>query len=761
VNRRGVLLVLALVLSAAAATSGFIALGKVRRQVAVGEICDATRESRWADAIAFGEGTAGPDAEGRVATECLCWAYGATDQLGKCTDLVERVLAEPGGADWVPDITIARELVRTRRDAGHVPEAAEFARRASQAYPNDSRLLELELTTRALVEDEGQVIEDMKKRMPADLEASMPLRIVLAAAYERRANPDAELAILGETPPPQGHPAVESWFEGRANGFASKMDAKGLKDTYARWEAMGGDPVELRARYAIRVSLYGVEDPEYSQFDLLKKALDEEEQLKDDMLRRTLYERVMGRLLVDGKVEEALAVYDRAAKRYPGLIISRDEILRTAEAGKAREGAQVPVDGTLIFAAEPGSASGTLHISPDAGAPGDAPYEPFALAPGKEVRVQRKRTQHPVRWVLRDASERPLASGTVWPEHEPQRVAVHGVESTAPVPAHFEPTLRKGDGRRRVFVIINDCEDWRVLQYLRERGEMPVHDELLRTGYRAVLTSTPAFTGAAMESLVWPTRGRSVSFVGLANRLGIELEGLSSVDRNPLEFLQPLLPEGENLFERVGAEDHVAANFLFSHGYIDAGRNAELIGPAGRRRPASKVHALRPLRPEESAGLPAPLATQQKYRGEVEKIAAELDTATVLARDGEIDFMVLRVEPLDILTHGFFSEMLRPGQDDGGATLLWAYRYIDQRLGEIWNSLDDDDVFIVMSDHGIRTSLEHEEDAIFVAVGGGLPRTRVDGSPHLRGVASFLAGLFGIDTTWPDTGLGKAALAAR
>ncbi|MGH7291959.1 MAG: alkaline phosphatase family protein, partial [Myxococcota bacterium] len=366
------------------------------------------------------------------------------------------------------------------------------------------------------------------------------------------------------------------------------------------------------------------------------------------------------------------------------------------------------------------------------------------------MKLERKRTPHPVRWVLRDASERPLASGPAWPEREPQRIAVRASESTKPAPSRFEPVVREGDGRRRVFVIINDCEDWRVLQYLRERREMPVHDELLRRGYRAVLTSTPAFTGAAMESLVWPTRGRSVSFVGLANRLGIELEGLSSVDRNPLEFLQPLLPEGENLFERVGAENHVAANFLFSHGNIDAGRNAELIGPAGKRRPASKVHALRSLRPDEAVDLPAAISNQHKYRAEdqqryrqeVEKIAAELDTALALARDGEIDFLVLRVEPLDILTHALFTEMLRPGQDDGSAALLWPYRYIDGRLGEIWNALDADDVFIVMSDHGIRTGMEHEEDAIFVAVGGNLPRARVDGSPHLRGVASFLAGLF-------------------
>jgi phosphopentomutase len=103
---------------------------------------------------------------------------------------------------------------------------------------------------------------------------------------------------------------------------------------------------------------------------------------------------------------------------------------------------------------------------------------------------------------------------------------------------------------------------------------------------------------------------------------------------------------------------------------------------------------------------------------------------------------------------------MRPAQDDGEPTLLWAYRYIDGRLREVAEALDSDDVLIVMSDHGIRTALEHDEDAFFVAVGAGLSHGRVPGRPHLRGVPQLLATLLGVPADWPETGL-VAALAPR
>jgi len=80
-------------------------------------------------------------------------------------------------------------------------------------------------------------------------------------------------------------------------------------------------------------------------------------------------------------------------------------------------------------------------------------------------------------------------------------------------------------------------------------------------------------------------------------------------------------------------------------------------------------------------------------------------------------------------------------------------RYIDTRLGEVHNLLDEDDIFIVMSDHGIRTAMEHSRHAMFVATGRGVPFGRADGRPTLRGVSAAIADMMGVDTSWPRTGV--------
>jgi hypothetical protein len=140
-------------------------------------------------------------------------------------------------------------------------------------------------------------------------------------------------------------------------------------------------------------------------------------------------------------------------------------------------------------------------------------------------------------------------------------------------------------------------------------------------------------------------------------------------------------------------------------------------------------------------------------------IAAELDAAQRIARRGEIDLWLLRVEPLDILTHAHFAEATREGQDDGERLLFEVYRYIDARLGEVDAALDADDVLVVMSDHGIRTAMEHSPHALFVAVGAGIPPGRAPGEPDLRGVPRVLAELIGVATGWPDSGVAPFATA--
>ena len=48
--------------------------------------------------------------------------------------------------------------------------------------------------------------------------------------------------------------------------------------------------------------------------------------------------------------------------------------------------------------------------------------------------------------------------------------------------------------------------------------------------------------------------------------------------------------------------------------------------------------------------------------------------------------------------------------------------------------------------------MQHEEDAIFVVIGDGVPGGRASSTPALRGVPKSLAAMLGVPTTWPDTG---------
>jgi hypothetical protein len=320
--------------------------------------------------------------------------------------------------------------------------------------------------------------------------------------------------------------------------------------------------------------------------------------------------------------------------------------------------------------------------------------------------------------------------------------------------AVLQPSLeprRPGDGVRRVFTVVLDCGDWRLVQYLRARGELPTISAMIQQGRRAVLRSSPALTAAAMRALVHPGHDRSPGVVRWLHQLGLELSGLEAVGDNPLRFLEAVMPRSESLFEAVGAGPHTAANMLFSHGSIDAGQHAQLIGPRSARSELRLSRVVRPLSPEEKQVLGAPVETE-RYRRQLERIAGEFDAALELTRGETPDLVMLRIEALDLLTHALYSELAETRQDDGRGGLLDVYRYLDLRLAALQGEMDADDVLLVMSDHGIRNAMEHAEDAIFIAHGGGVVPGRVPGEPEIGGVPRVIADWLGVETDWPLAG---------
>jgi hypothetical protein len=578
------------------------------------------------------------------------------------------------------------------------------------------------------------------------------MRVTLAQRHLMRGEPRRALTRLGDRPPPHAGSGDSLWFETRGMAHASAGDLAGVDEVYERWRDAGGDADELLARYARTLSLGGLASPEEPIASLLRRGLAAAESFGDERLQETLAIRLIMTLANQGRDEEAASVYESASERFELAGLSPRELERSARA--ERDGApRAETDATLRFGFPDPPSGATLLLSPDAGAPADAPFEELPIPSSGVLAARRSGGDAPVRWVYRDASSATLASGTLDPAAG--EVVEIAVTSHSPRPdGRWQPRRRPGDGHRRVTLLLLDCADWRIAGYLMARGELPVLETLLANGHRAVLTSDPPLTAAALESLVWPDDLQAASFVGLLHRFGTELAGLASVGENPLAALRWVLPDRDDLFAVVGAGPRTAANLLFTHGGIRAGRHSEVSGPNGARRRVRIATSARDLTASERERFPL-LAAVRSERDLVHLrgIAAELDTALDLASRGELDLLALRVEPLDILTHAHFAAAAEVGQDDGQGLLFEVYRYIDSRVGEIDAALDADDVLVVMSDHGIRSALEHSPRAIFVAVGADIPPGRSPGAPDLRGVPRALADLVGVSVDWPDTGV--------
>jgi hypothetical protein len=651
---------------------------------------------------------------------------------------------------------VAALLVAARRDRGALPAAADLAHRAALRTPHSFALLDLELALRAQVEDESEVLADLRRRLPAAGAAADGLRLAIAGRLVEREQWPEVLEVLGEEPAadPELRP---KWHLLRAVGFAGLNRLDGVLDSFAAFEKAGGDPWEARARYALLVSTRSLRDPRVSTEELLRQVVEAGEQVADLEVRRAVIYRWIATLVVSGKHDLALAELERVGAQVgelPGLTRelierSRSQRLLLASDDGARQG-------RLVFRLASFEVGGQLLLSAPPEEPVDSPYRVLPVVASGRIELERQVDVAPVRWVVVDAAGAVRGSGTVWPVSD-STVTVAVERRAAPAPTSYVPRQRPADGRRRVFVVVLDCGDWRLVQYGRARGELPAFDHFIEGGYRAVLKSDPPFTAIAVQALAHPQRRGVASFFGTLHQLGAEFEAMNFVGVNPFGALRWLLPPEDDLFTTLGRGELVVANMLRSYGPLRAGRHASITGPRGARRAAAGYSGSRTLTPAEEEEFFANLLEDgTTAREHLEEMAADFDTALAFARQGEVDLM-LRVDSLDLLTHLSFDDVIDTGQDDGERLLHRVVRYVDRRLGELFDALDRDDILVVMSDHGIRTPLEHDQRALFVAAGGGVPPGRAAGQPALRGVGRLLADLLGVPTAWPATGIEQLA----
>jgi hypothetical protein len=627
VSARGLLrpLILAIVLAVAGAV-GLISVRGVNDQLAVMEACEATGVEDWNTVLRKTEGRVGDGATGRAATECRCMALLATGAGDACVALLERAVARGEADGWTPGPALSVHLIQTWRGMARAQDAALLARRAARRYPNDPDLFYLELETRSGIDDEDAVLRELSARVPDRGPHAVRMRVSLANRHLFRGDPASALEVLGDRLPEDAGAATGLWFDTRGMALAAADDIEAVIANYDAWRRAGGNPDELSARYALTLSIAGLADPSAPPSELLRGALAAGARLQDPKLREALAIRLILTLANEGSIDEALSVYDRARREFEMSGLSREELERSEAHRRLADAPAEQRRGTLRFEIRDVRPGSTLLLSAEPDAPVDTGFAEVPVPPSGRIEAARDIGTAPQRWVYRDADRRTLASGTTSPVAG--GVVDVRVEPREPrEPQRVRLARRPGDGRRRVILLLLDCADWRITQYLRARGELPTLDALLREGHRAVLDSDPPLTAAALESLVWPNRRGDASFVGLVNRIGVELAGLASVGENPFDALSWVLPDDEDLFSVLGAGHHPVANLLLAHGSIRAGKHSEVTGPFGRKRRIPLTRSVRDLRSDERERWPALASPTGRDAIHIRTIAAEFDTA--------------------------------------------------------------------------------------------------------------------------------------
>ena len=735
-----------------------VALRSRRRLVAMEQtmlVCDTLNAGAVEEALRRGEPllqSLDPEDPMFVdAAHCVTQAYAILDRRSDAVALADRLRPELG-TGWLSDPVLAMYIAGGYLQKERTADALALLQDVGTRATTSVDLLRMQLSLVVAQADRAGVAAIQARAQALPPEMTTALRTSLGRALASLGELDAGLAAM-EPSPKAGDPDGRAWWTSRAWLLGEAGRQADLAATFQRWEAEGGTPREIYLYYVVISELthqfYGERPIEVE----LRDAIDHAPPETDAELLAVAWRRLITAYVNTGQVAQALAVYDEAAAR--GVVLNnvrRDEISRAQLAAAG--------SGTLSFAIPAAQAGDVRRVSPPADAPVDTPYETLPLDGARPVSVRRPASPLPARWVWADRQGRAIRSGAVVVQAaEEAAVTVDARPDSPPAaPPPFELKRLPADGRRRVYTLVLDCVDWRLVRLMDARGELPALAALERAGLAGVLTSEPAFTGVAMEKLAHPRTREGITFLGFLHHLGVEAAGLEAVGTNPLEGLGWVLPDSPYLVDVVGAADRVAANLLFAVGDMDSSRDMEVVGPRGAREELV-VRRQRPLSEAEIAALPGlGRPPDRTTRGYLEGIAAQMDLAVSLAASKRLDLLLLRLAQTDLMTHTEFANINRTAVDDADNVLLWAYRYVDRRLGELANATDEDDVLIVMSDHGIQTSMLHDPHAVFVMIGG--QRGRLTGAPELAGLPRLMVDLLGVPPVagWPDTGLSAAAI---
>jgi hypothetical protein len=687
-----------------------------RQLLAANDICSATAVV-WSDV----EAITSIDAK-KVAVECACTRATASD-VSVCVEHLVSLVDEL--ASWDLNVDVARVAAAYLADDGRWPIARQFVEAGLRQEPGHVGLNALWLDVEQ-GRPERERLQELQQRAVDAPHRDQLLRLVASRA--RRAGDHA--MCLEATNTASGASDVD-FLVLRSSCLAVAGRRADVVKLWDAWIASGNSRFIANA---YRASILMSEHVGTSEDVATLQALERDPgDVPPDIQQKLLY--VL--LAYASKQPELSAYVEEVVERSRKSGAIDPEMLESFAGDSSDQG-----DGIALFYV-PNESHATVYVSADRV---DAAFTPVVAVAGV-ARVPFHTSEVPLRYVVRSATG-VVGSGSVSRRTAGEK-RVEVVEQAPTATPTFALTSRPADGHRRLFVFIPDSWDWRLLNALRARGEMPAIEAMIAAGVSGAVWSEPALTSSAMTSLAHPDIDASFGVVALLHEMGGELGGLASIGSNPLEVLSPWLPQRADLFATVGAGQHSIANLLFSHADIDAGRHAVRTGPNGKVTDVPVGRSVRPLNAEERAIAPR----ANEHASHFETTVAQLDLLANLIDAGTDDVILLRAEAVDLLTHARLHETANGRQDNAESSLYSMYRLIDFHLRKLLGRIDADDVFIVMSDHGALTNMQHDNHAVFVAVGMG--RGQLEGEPHLRGLPRLLTDLLGIPTDFPDIGFAR------
>lgn len=757
---RGIRLVLLLGLFAALAALVVDAVIDVQRELAITEACDAARALRFDDVLKDTAALVDFDDAGLSLVQCRCIAQLETGDAPSCFSALDDAMRATRDT-FLPDGLVALAYGYHLLARGEDERARRVAVFALSHDTTSVDHIVLAARARLRLEEEAAVVEDIARRLDPSVDASLEARLAVADLLEELELEPLALTVLGEvapTTPPEG---VRGWFIRRGRALAATGDVARTAEHFDRFRAQEPTKKLVDAYHGAMITRFNLPDRDRPLIPFLSSILEESASLVgvlDPDVHQLLYMRLCGQLAIQGEVSRAAACAEDARKHFPKIPLDDEELLR-ARMDKTPAPRST---GTIVFTRVEDGAS--LLVSPDATLGADAPFvvEPVK---GGVARVERSTSERAVHYVVRAADGTVRTAGSAWPAPPSEVVIDVSLErkrlgklaaplgTTPPAPL---ATRAAADGRRRVVAVLLDGGDWHLVRLGIAMASLPTFEALITAGRVAVVDSDPPFTGAAIQSIVRPSARGSLGFMRRAVEIGQQVASLRADRENPIAVLSLLAPDTTDLFGVLGAGERRALNLMSSTGNIDAGETRIITGPAGEESNVnSKVR--RPLRADELERYPA-LAFDASAPW-AHELPASFDAIDDAMRDPSIDFVLAHVDATDRAAHAYLASMEKPETEIVGYFLMELYRYVDERLRAVASAIDDDDVLIVFSDHGMQGGIAHDRASLFIAYGGPVARGRHPGSPALRGIPRVFADLLGVPTTFEDTGLGDGLLA--